>query len=145
MNKVMVVILALLASATMAFAAGDAATEQNLMQTEKGLWEGWKNHDTAPFKKVMDDGVDVGAGGIRTGDQLLKDMGSTQCTVTSYSLDTPTFKWIDKNTVLVVYRASQDAICGEQKLPPSVWASSLWVKKGGSWKAMFHQETGADK
>jgi hypothetical protein len=145
MNKLIVVLLALLVCATLVFAAGDAATEQNLTQTEKGLWEGWKNHDAGPFKKVMDDGLDVGMGGIRTGDQLLKDMGSTECTVTSYSLDTPTFKWIDKSTVLMVYRASQDATCGDQKLPPSVWASSLWVKKSGGWKAMFHQETAADK
>jgi hypothetical protein len=145
-NRVIVVLVALLACAMLAFAAGgDPATEQNLTQTEKGLWEAWKNHDVEPFKKTMSDGLDVGMGGIRTADQLLKDMGSTECTVTSYSLDTPTFKWIDKNTVLMVYRASQDATCGNQKVPPVVWASSLWAKKNGSWKAMFHQETAAGK
>ena len=99
MNRFIVV--ALLACAMFAFAQNNSATEQNLTQTEKGLWEAWKNHDVEPFKKVMADGIDVGMGGIRTGDQLLKDMGSTQCTVTSYSLETPTFKWIDKETVLM--------------------------------------------
>ena len=126
-----------------AFAQNNSATEQNLTQTEKGLWEAWKNHDVEPFKKVMADGIDVGTGGIRTGDQVIKEMGSTQCTVTSYSLDTPTFKWIDKDTVLMTYRASQDATCNNEKAPPVVWASSLWVKKNGNWKAIFHQETAA--
>jgi hypothetical protein len=145
MNRVVAALFALLMFATVAFAAGDSATEQKLTQMEKGLWEAWKNHDAEPFKKVMDDSIDVGTGGIRNGDQLIKDMGSTTCTVTSYSLDTPTFKWTDKNTVLIVYRASQDAACGDQKMPPTVWATSLWVKKGGAWKSVFHQETAAGK
>jgi len=137
------IVVALLACAMFAFAQNNSATEQNLTQTEKGLWEAWKNHDVEPFKKVMADGIDVGTGGIRTGDQVIKEMGSTQCTVTSYSLDTPTFKWIDKDTVLMTYRASQDATCNNEKAPPVVWASSLWVKKNGNWKAIFHQETAA--
>jgi hypothetical protein len=140
-------VAALLAFAMFAFAeGGNSATEQTLTQTEKGLWEGWKGHDAEPFKKVnMDGAIDVGTGGIRMGDQLVKDMGSTMCTVTSYSLDTPTFKWLDKNSVLMVYRANQDAVCADQKLPPVIWATTLWVKKGGAWKAMFHQETAASK
>ncbi|HEX4343161.1 MAG TPA: nuclear transport factor 2 family protein [Verrucomicrobiae bacterium] len=125
-----------------AFAFGQTSTEQTLTQTEKGLWEGWKTHNAEPFKKVMSDGIaDLGADGIQTGDQLLKNMASTDCTVSSYSMDTPTFKWIDKNTVLMVYRASQDATCNGEKVPPAVWASTLWAKKGADWKAMFHQET----
>lgn len=145
MNKVGVVLAALLVCAIMAFAAGgDQATEQSLMQTEKSLWEAWKNHDAEPFKKTStDDALDVGMGGIRNMDRLLKDMGSSACTVTSYSLDSPTFRWVDKNSVFVVYRASQDATCDGQKVPPVVWATSLWVKKNGSWKNMFHQETAA--
>ena len=92
------IVAAMLACATLALAEGNnSAIEQNLTQTEKGLWETWKVRDVEPFKKVMADGVDCG-GGVRSGDQVIKDIGSTQCTVTSYSLDTPTFKWIDKDT-----------------------------------------------
>jgi hypothetical protein len=139
------IVIAMLASMFAFAEGGNSATEQNLTQIEKGLWEAWKVHDVEPFKKVMGDALDIGMEGIRTGDQLLKEIGSTQCTVTSYSLDTPTFKWIDKNTVLLAYRANQDATCGGDKLPGTVWASSLWVKKGGDWKSVFHQETAADK
>ena len=140
-----IALVALLACAVVAFAAGgDSATEQNLTQTEKSLWEAWKNHDAEPFRKTAtDDALDVSTVGIRNTDQLLKDMGSSACTVTIYSLDTATFKWIDKNSVFMVYRASQDATCDGQKVPPVVWATSLWVKKNGSWKNMFHQETAA--
>ena len=141
-----IIVVAILACATLALAEGNnSAIEQTLTQTEKGLWEAWKARDVEPFKKVMADGVDVGGGGVRSGDQVIQDIGSTQCTVTSYSLDTPTFRWIDKNTVLMAYRASQDATCGGDKVPNSVWASSLWVKKKGDWKAVFHQETPATK
>jgi hypothetical protein len=33
--------------------------------------------------------------------------------------------------------------CNGQKVPGSVWASSLWVNKDKQWKAAFHQETPA--
>jgi hypothetical protein len=140
------IVVAMLACAMLAFAeGGNSATEQNLTKMEKDLWEAWKVRDVEPFKKAMGDSLDVGGGGIRTADQLLKDIGSTECTVTSYSVDSPTFKWIDKNTALMAYRANQDATCGGDKLPGTVWASSLWVKKNGGWKFVFHQETAANK
>ena len=133
-----------LAFSAMAFAqGGNSATEQKLNQMEKDLWEGWKTHSTEPFKKSMSDAIDVSGGGIASSDQIQKEIASAECTVNSYSIDDPTFKWIDKKTALLAYHATQDATCGNEKLPPAVWASSLWVNKGGTWTSVFHQETPA--
>ena len=70
-----------------------------------------------------------------------EDAGSSDCKVNSYSLEDTKSTWVDKDAVLLTYKASQDAVCASQKLPSAVWASSLWVKKGSEWKAAFHQET----
>ena len=118
--------------------------EQKLSQMEKDLWEAWKNHDVEPFKKAMAaQSVNVGSGGVAGTEQAIKDLGSSDCKVSGYSLADTNFTWFDKNTVLMTYKADQDATCNGQKVPGTVWASSLWVNKGKQWKAAFHQETPA--
>lgn len=139
-----IIALVVLACSVLAFAqGGNSATEEKLGQMEKDLWEAWKTHNVEPFKKSMSDALDVGSGGIVGTDQMIKEIASTECTVNGYALDKPTFKWLDNNTALVAYHATQDATCGTEKLPPAFWASSIWVKKGGEWKSVFHQETPA--
>jgi hypothetical protein len=119
-------------------------TEQKLSQMEKDLWEAWKNHDVEPFKKAMAaQSVNVSSGGVAGTEQALKNLGSSDCKVKGYSLADTNFTWLDKNTVLMTYKADQDATCNGQKIPGTVWASSVWVNKDKQWKAAFHQETPA--
>ena len=96
------------------------------------------------FKKAMStQSVNVGSGGVAGTEQALKDLGSSDCKVASYALADTKFTWFDKNTVMMTYKADQDATCNGQKIPGTVWASSLWVNKDKQWKAAFHQETPA--
>src|SRR4029079_12060182 len=83
------------------------------------------------------------SGGVAGTEQALKDLGSSDCKVNGYSLADTNFTWLDKNTVLMTYKADQDATCNGQKVPGTVWASSIWVNKDKQWKAAFHQETPA--
>jgi hypothetical protein len=121
-----------------------AAAEQKIEQMEKALWEAWKSHDMEPFKRDMAArSVNVSAGGAAGTEQALQELGNSDCKVASFSLSDTKFTWYDKNTVMMTYKASQDAVCGGQKVPDTVWASSLWMNQGGQWKAAFHQETPA--
>ena len=122
--------------------SANAATEQKLVEMEKSLWEAWKNHDSAPFQKLLSsDSINVTPSGVSGTEQAVKDIGASDCKVNSYSVEDPKSTWVDKDAVLLTYKANQDAVCAGQKLPETVWASSIWVKKGTEWKAAFHQET----
>ena len=124
--------------------SANEATEQKLVEMEKSLWEAWKNHDSAPFQKMLSsDSVNITPSGVAGTEQAVKDAASPDCKVNSYSVEDPKAIWVDKDAVLLTYKATQDADCGGQKPPATVWASSLWVKKGTEWKAAFHQETAA--
>lgn len=124
--------------------SGDPAVEQKLTQMEKDLWEAWKSQNLEPFKKAMaDESMSVGSTGVADTKTALGAVTSGACKVASYTVDQPQFMWIDKNSVMMAYHASQDATCDGQKVPPEVWASSVWVKQGSDWKAVFHQETPA--
>jgi hypothetical protein len=80
--------------------------------------------------------VNVSASGVTGTDQIVQNMGSGDCKVASYSLS-------DTGAAMMTYKANQDAVCRGEKIPKTVWASSLWMKQGGQWKAAFHQETPA--
>jgi len=117
--------------------------EQKLTSSEKQLWEAWKNKDMTPFKQnLSDDSVVVDQGGVVQGrDKVVDTLTKTPCDVKSYNLGDIKVDWMDKDAVLLSYKADSDATCGGQKSPPSVYASSIWVKKSGKWQAAFHQET----
>jgi hypothetical protein len=124
--------------------SANAATEQKLVDMEKSLWEAWKNHDSAPFQKLLSaDSVNVNPTGVSGTEQAVKDVSGSNCKVNSYTVEDTKVTWVDKDAALLTYKATQDAVCPGQEIPQAVWASSLWVKKGNEWKAAFHQETTA--
>ena len=47
------------------------------------------------------------SGGVAGTEQALKDLGSSDCKVSGYSLADTIFTWLDKNTVLMTYKADQ--------------------------------------
>jgi hypothetical protein len=73
----------------------------------------------------------------------LKEMSSVKCEVKSYELSDTKVTFFNSDSALLTYKGTQDATCAGQTMPPSVWASSLYVRRGGKWYAASHQETPA--
>ena len=61
--------------------------------------------------------------------------------VRSYSLGPLSLLALAPEVVLVSYRAEQDSVCGEAKVPSPVWATSLYVKRSGRWLNALYQHT----
>ncbi len=109
---------------------------------EKSLWEAWKNNQTEPFQEnLLDNSVGVSPMGVQSGkDQMIKEMTTSPCDVRSYSLSDWQVHEVTADTVIVTYKAKQDATCQGNKIPAEVVASSVYVKKGGKWLAASHFE-----
>jgi hypothetical protein len=52
---------------------------------------------------------------------------------------------LNADTAILTYSATQDATCGGAAEPSPVWASTVFVRRGGKWLAAFHQETPAQR
>ena len=74
-------------------------------------------------------------------EQVLKSTSDARCTVNSFSLYDFAYMWLDKDTVIMTYTATQDATCEGKKQGGKVFATSIWQKKGSQWLSPFHQET----
>lgn len=111
-----------------------------IIALEKKAWQAWKNKDIAFFQTFLaDDALSANAGGISDKAEVLKYYGS--CEVKSYSLDNFKFRMLGNDSALITFTAAQDAVCGGEKNPTNVRASSVYVKRGGKWLNSFYTET----
>jgi hypothetical protein len=121
-----------------------AQSQRAIIATEKKLWEAWKNKDAKPFKANLSaDSIQIGESGVGTKNAIVEAMGNSGCEVKSYALSDIKVTFYNNSTAIVTYKGTQDATCEGQALPPAVWASSVYVMRGGKWLAASHQETPA--
>ncbi len=119
----------------------DNSVEARLIALEKQSWEEWKNKNGGFFQTLLtDEAVNVGVGGLSNKSQIVKST-SSDCEVKSFSVDNFKVVMLDKNVALLTYAAIQDGVCGGRTIPAKVFASSVYVKRGGKWLNAFYQET----
>jgi len=137
--------IALLLSGIQSFCQMNATVEKSLQPKEEAGWKAWKHHNAKLVEEyVSDDSLNIADGTVTKGkQQILKAITDPGCVVNSYSLSDFSYMWLDKDTVVMTYTASQDATCSGKKQAGKVIATSIWQKKGGKWLSPFHQETEA--
>ncbi len=121
-----------------------AQSQRMIIATEKKLWEAWKNKDMKPFKaNLAADAIMIGNGGVADKKTSLTAMEGEACEVATYELSDLKVTFWNSSTAILTYKSTQDATCGGEKVPPTVWSSSVYVMRGGRWYAAAHQETPA--
>jgi hypothetical protein len=122
-------------------AMSKAQIQRNLVATEKKLWEAWKNKDAKPFKATLAaDSVMVGEGGVAGKTDSVAAITGMDCTVKSYTLTDFKMAMASPTVAFLTYKAVVDGTCGGNAVP-AVWASSIYVNRGGKWYAFSHQES----
>lgn len=142
--------LALLAAVASAFAAGqvrrDDPAEAEIVALERRAFEAWKNKDKKFFEdNLAEDGQYLAADGVGAKAQYVQAIAGNSCKVTTYSLDNTKVTMLNKDAALLTYRYTHDAVCGETPEASPLWASTIYVRRGGRWLIAFHQEIPAAK
>ena len=86
----------------------------------------------------------INSEGITDRAQFLKDLPS-DCDVKSFALADHRVTTEKPDLVVVTYTATQDAVCGGNKLPERIRASVVYVKRNGKWMETLYMETPAAK
>jgi hypothetical protein len=122
-------------------AMNKAQIRGRIIATEKKLWEAWKNKDVKPFKaNLAADSVMISETGVAGKADMVKEIASMPCEVKSFELSDFKTTFLNSGTVLLTYKGVADGTCAGTALP-TVWASSVYVNRGGRWLAASHQET----
>ncbi|HEY0437631.1 MAG TPA: nuclear transport factor 2 family protein [Phenylobacterium sp.] len=126
-------------------ASGNSGLEAELIAMEKQSWVAWQGHDAAFFDRFLsDDHVEMQGFGP-TGKAPVVAGVKSGCTVTSYQVDHFKLTRFGPDTALLTYRAEQDTTCGPGKVPSPVWATSLFVRRGGRWQNALYVHSPAAK
>ena len=127
------------------FASGQAkrnnSVEAEIVALEKRAYEAWKQKDKKFFEEHMwEDGQYLDQNGVGGKAQYVKAIIDNDCTVNGYALDNPKVTMLSKDSALVTYRYTYDIVCGGKPEAGPLWASTIYVKRGGKWLIAFHQE-----
>lgn len=122
-----------------------AALKTQLIQLETQSWMAWKNHDGRYFEQFLsDDHVEIQPGGRAAKSDVVAGVASQACTVKDYSISNFALTVFSPTTALLTYRAEQQTVCGTTNVPSPVWASSLFVFRGGRWVNALYVHTPAN-
>jgi hypothetical protein len=144
-----VVLVAALATAWLVTPAAQApadraAIEKTLMDNEQKVSAAFAKSDVATMKSfIADEAWAVDASGFKGVAQFFKEMPTMQIKVTSEKLSDFKFVWADPNTVVLGYTWMGTGTVMGQPVQSPTYASTVWSKRGTTWKAVFHQETSA--
>jgi len=120
--------------------AGAVFAEQLLAAEKRVIWEAVAKKRMNVLRRFLaDDYLDVSDVGVFTKSetlQLIPDL-----TLRDYSLDKFKVIKLNRNAGIVTYEAIQHWTIKGQEAPSHVRASSLWIKRGGKWLVIFHQES----
>ena len=115
--------------------------EAQIVALEKRAFEAWKNKDKRFFQEHMaEDGQYLDLNGAGGKAQYVQAIIDNNCTVNGYALDKTKVTMLSKDVALLTYRYTYDIVCGGKPEAGPLWASTLYVKRGGQWLIAFHQE-----
>jgi uncharacterized protein (TIGR02246 family) len=132
----------ILATAIPLHAAGDL--QQHLVSLDKAMWTAWGKADGKTFEKLLTkDAVQIVAGsGMLVGrNAIAAEVNESSCELKSFEFQDVNVHRLAPNVAILSYKATQDAVCGDTKLPPAVQSTSIYVRKKGKWRNTRYQET----
>ena len=162
-NAILTVMTAVVMTATLAFAqaekkmpakpmakpmAGKSMVSDTLMRNEQMMLESLQKKDFAAFKKlIMAGSWSVDENGPATIEEFLKGLNDPKSNFVWDSFKTSDMKgvMIDANAAVVPYKLDEKGSMNGQPFPPVVYATTVWANHGGTWMAVFHQESTAAK
>lgn len=129
------------ANANLTAAATPTPADSALQDQERQIWDALKRQDYDAFGQMLADEF------IYVTNDGLHDKAATIKAVKDYAPSEINFsEWkvipIDQDASVVAYQVTQKATANGKPLPETPFrAASVWVKRGGKWVAIFHQDT----
>ncbi len=140
-NYLPLIAIALLAVASIAIAQAKTKSNPDKMIVEKSraTWEAYKNRNVGAMKALTADDYRSYS---QTGPSNLKDDIATiaKLNIESYSIDDPKVSWVTKDVAILRYKCNLKGSYDGKPYAP-VYATEVWVNRGGKWQIVSYQET----
>jgi uncharacterized protein DUF4440 len=146
-TKSLFAVAALLAAATASIAqmnttAKGKATgsgDQMLVDNSRAVWEAYKGRNVAGIKALT--APEYGSYTQGGPSNLQQDIDTiAKLTIESFSIDEPKVSWVTKDVAILRYKCDLKGSFEGKAFKP-VYATEVWVNRGGKWQIISYQET----
>ena len=149
-NKVVpLALVALLAASTLCIAQTDAKakakaaagghSDQTLIDNSRSVWEAYKGRNTAAMKALT--APEYVAHTQAGPSSLQQDVDTIEkLTIESFSIDDPKVTWVTKDVAILTYKCDLKGSYDAKQFKP-VYATEVWVNRGGKWQIISYTET----
>jgi len=154
--KAVVCAAAMVLAATTAFAQADkampakpmtkSAVADKLMANENKLIDAVKAKDAKTFDMLVAKGSwSIDENGYMPVDDFTKAMNDPKAGFKVEMLKASDMRVIDidANSAIVTYKTEQKGSFMGMAFPPVTYVATIWANQGGTWRAVFHQESTA--
>ncbi|MCS6806095.1 MAG: nuclear transport factor 2 family protein [Acidobacteriota bacterium] len=112
---------------------------QQLIALERESWQAYKSRNVQAIKAlVAEDYRAYTQGGPSTRQEDIESIA--QLTIESYSIDEPHIAPVTQDVAIIRYKCDLKGSFKGKPLKP-VYATSVWVSRGGRWQLVSYQET----
>src|SRR6266508_2956045 len=126
--------------------AAKSMVADKLMANENKLRDAVRTKNAKAFSSLVKAGSwSADENGFMPVDDFIKALGDPNADVKVDMLKASDMKVIDidANTAIVAYTVEQKGSFMGMAFPPKTYATTIWANHGGTWHAVFHQESTA--
>ncbi len=121
-------------------AAGRDSLASRLTANEQKVQDALMKKDVAAFNRLVEaDGWAVDETGYMKVADFVKSIPDLK--LENARLEDVKVLPVSPTVSILTYKLNQKGTYQGQPVPPLVYATTVWVNRGGTWRAAFHQET----
>jgi hypothetical protein len=122
--------------------AGTNPVADALIAKEKQITDALMKKDVKAFNSlVASDGMLNGAMGRMAVADFKKVMFGPDYSLSNATMEDPQVMMIDKDAAILTYKSMGTETYKGHTDAGTSYATTIWVKRGSEWKAVFHQES----
>jgi uncharacterized protein (TIGR02246 family) len=122
--------------------AAASSVAEAIIAREKQVTDALMKKDAKAFNSlVASDGMLNTAQGRMSVADMSKVMFSSDYSLTNATVEDPQVVMIDKDAAILTYKTTGTETYQGHTDTSTAYATTIWVKRGGDWKAIFHQES----
>ncbi len=146
------VVITLLAAATLCIAQTSAKSQsksknaagnslgQMIIDKSRETWEAYKSRNIAAMKALTAE--DYASNALTGPSNLQQDIATIdKLTIENYTLDDPKVSMATKDVAILRYKCDQKGSFDGKPLISPVYATEVWVNRGGKWQIVSYSET----
>ena len=118
---------------------GAAPSDQMLVDNSRAVWEAYKSRNTTAMRALT---ADEYVAHTQEGPSDLKHDIDTidKLTIEAFTIDDPKVTWVTKDVAILNYKCELKGAFEGKPFKP-VYATEVWVNRGGKWRIISYTET----